>query len=268
MASLPYKRARFYDSVTGEFTSPDPLEYVDGMSLYRAYFAVHGVDPSGLLLYHDHIGNPWGVGLAGEDPVVVRYPRRKPSNLDPPKGVQVCCASVNLIPAGVREGLADAGVAHCWLRTPNKSGGLYAHPDDQTADGGLPASPCYGTRTVIWDHDEWVEKYNGKCVDLPDCSVACVERWLKLEQDMGTWSPAYQCQSFVTEVLQRCNCVRKCKRWKTRYTGNGWSALSPNCYAGDFKRQCVEWEGPDFHGIPKEGDGRDWRIPEDVGATR
>jgi hypothetical protein len=40
-------RARYYDPSTGEFTSPDPLEYVDGMSLYRGYFVGNFVDPSG-----------------------------------------------------------------------------------------------------------------------------------------------------------------------------------------------------------------------------
>ena len=43
-----YFRARFYDPTTGEFISQDPLEYVDGMSLYRGYFSVIGVDPFGL----------------------------------------------------------------------------------------------------------------------------------------------------------------------------------------------------------------------------
>ncbi len=41
-------RARYYDPMTGEFTSRDPLEYVDGMSLYRGYFGINGVDPEGL----------------------------------------------------------------------------------------------------------------------------------------------------------------------------------------------------------------------------
>ena len=40
-------RARYYDPTTGEFTSRDPLEYVDGMSLYRAYFVPGGMDPFG-----------------------------------------------------------------------------------------------------------------------------------------------------------------------------------------------------------------------------
>jgi len=42
-----YFRARYYDPQTGEFISRDPLEYVDGMSLYRGYFAPGNVDPWG-----------------------------------------------------------------------------------------------------------------------------------------------------------------------------------------------------------------------------
>ena len=46
--TLVFLRARYYDTATGEFISRDPLGYVDGMSLYRAYFAINGVDPQGL----------------------------------------------------------------------------------------------------------------------------------------------------------------------------------------------------------------------------
>jgi hypothetical protein len=42
-------RARYYDPSTGEFTSPDPLEYVDGMSLYRGYFVGFANDPLGTI---------------------------------------------------------------------------------------------------------------------------------------------------------------------------------------------------------------------------
>ncbi len=40
--------ARYYDPATGEFISPDPLEYVDGKSLFRGYFVPGGVDWSGM----------------------------------------------------------------------------------------------------------------------------------------------------------------------------------------------------------------------------
>jgi len=44
---LMHFRARMYDPASGEFISRDPLEYVDGMSLYRGYFEISSVDPYG-----------------------------------------------------------------------------------------------------------------------------------------------------------------------------------------------------------------------------
>jgi RHS repeat-associated protein len=45
---LMYFRFRMYDVSTGRFISRDPLGYVDGMSMYVAYFAPLGIDPYGL----------------------------------------------------------------------------------------------------------------------------------------------------------------------------------------------------------------------------
>jgi RHS repeat-associated protein len=50
---LYHFRARWYDPATGGFVSRDPLGYVDGMSLYRGYFGVRGVDPSGMEIVDD-----------------------------------------------------------------------------------------------------------------------------------------------------------------------------------------------------------------------
>jgi RHS repeat-associated protein len=47
--NLYHFRARWYDPSTGGFISRDPLGYVDGMSLYRGYFAVKRLDPYGSL---------------------------------------------------------------------------------------------------------------------------------------------------------------------------------------------------------------------------
>jgi|GEM_PF-1994314 len=44
-----YVRNRFLLPTIGTWNRRDPLGYVDGMSLYRAYFVVGAVDPSGLL---------------------------------------------------------------------------------------------------------------------------------------------------------------------------------------------------------------------------
>jgi len=45
---LYYFRNRYYSGDLGRFVSRDPLNYVDGMSMYHGYFAVNGVDPFGL----------------------------------------------------------------------------------------------------------------------------------------------------------------------------------------------------------------------------
>ncbi len=42
-----YQRARYYDVVSGEFTSQDPIEYINGMSLYRGCFVPGAIDPTG-----------------------------------------------------------------------------------------------------------------------------------------------------------------------------------------------------------------------------
>jgi len=51
---LMYFRARYYDPHTAEFISPDPLEYVDGMSLFRGYFTGSKTDPDGKLTITRH----------------------------------------------------------------------------------------------------------------------------------------------------------------------------------------------------------------------
>ncbi|WP_197137963.1 RHS repeat protein [Crateriforma conspicua] len=45
---LYHYRARMYDAEAGRFCSRDPIGYVNGQSLYRAYFVPDKLDPSGL----------------------------------------------------------------------------------------------------------------------------------------------------------------------------------------------------------------------------
>jgi RHS repeat-associated protein len=45
---LIHFRYRMWDYNFGQFVNRDPLGYIDGMSLYRGYFALNGVDPLGL----------------------------------------------------------------------------------------------------------------------------------------------------------------------------------------------------------------------------
>ncbi|MBL8889359.1 MAG: RHS repeat-associated core domain-containing protein [Planctomycetaceae bacterium] len=57
-------RARWYDPSNGAFISRDPLGYVDGTSLYRGYFGVKMLDPSGLstVRWTTGAGGPKDVG--------------------------------------------------------------------------------------------------------------------------------------------------------------------------------------------------------------
>jgi RHS repeat-associated protein len=48
---LQYFRERYYDAELGRFASRDPLQYVDGMSMYRGYYVPNGMDPTGLYDY-------------------------------------------------------------------------------------------------------------------------------------------------------------------------------------------------------------------------
>jgi RHS repeat-associated protein len=104
---LRYKRARIYSAQLGRFISRDPLGFVDGMSLYRAYFVPGKTDPSGrcevkltctnLAYPFEHCGievfhpngtiNRWHVhspnaGLLGKDTCNVQ-----PTRIDTPIGV-------------------------------------------------------------------------------------------------------------------------------------------------------------------------------------
>ena len=45
---LWYFRYRYYSGSLGRFIGRDPVGYINGSSLYNAYFAVHGTDPFGL----------------------------------------------------------------------------------------------------------------------------------------------------------------------------------------------------------------------------
>jgi RHS repeat-associated protein len=45
---LYYKRMRMYSAELGRFITRDPLEYIDGYSMYSGYFVPNGVDPLGL----------------------------------------------------------------------------------------------------------------------------------------------------------------------------------------------------------------------------
>ena len=87
-SGLIYFRARLYDPTTGEFTSRDPLEYVNGMSIMRAYVSLSMVDPFGLEcsidcstattgkhVFHDLEAPPYEVGAGATDDIKATVPK-------------------------------------------------------------------------------------------------------------------------------------------------------------------------------------------------
>jgi len=85
---LYYARARMYSAGLGRFISRDPLGYVDGSSLYNAYFVPNKLDPSGTIdIPVTNLGvffeTDWASHLASqdppEDPAVAGYTRFKPN---------------------------------------------------------------------------------------------------------------------------------------------------------------------------------------------
>ncbi|QDT57272.1 tRNA(Glu)-specific nuclease WapA precursor [Caulifigura coniformis] len=71
IAGLYYFRARYYSDSLGRFISRDPRAYVDGSSLYQAYFGTSAGDPSGTATQCFNPCTPNGCGAAGSffDPV-------------------------------------------------------------------------------------------------------------------------------------------------------------------------------------------------------
>ena len=86
---------RYYDNEHGRFIQRDPLGYVDGMSLYNAYFAEgFALDPSGLKIT--------GTGKlpANEKGVIVEYDITKEDvtfYFTIPKNVECDCEEFNII---------------------------------------------------------------------------------------------------------------------------------------------------------------------------
>ncbi|MFN8707534.1 MAG: RHS repeat domain-containing protein, partial [Planctomyces sp.] len=99
--ALHYFRARFYHDGIGRFAGRDPLEFVDGMSLYAGYFVPNGLDPFGLDDYlkpnfgWPPLGGP-GRHCAACHPQQPMYPRYPTPPLSPDEqALMDACNSIN-----------------------------------------------------------------------------------------------------------------------------------------------------------------------------
>ncbi len=110
-------RARYYDPLTGEFTSRDPLEYVDGMSLYRGYMGTSGVDPWGLyqepVVPQDPIAPPLGLVGPVSGPVVVAGTTATAGAACAAAGAATGTPVIVVVGSGAAVGTAGVGVGYC-----------------------------------------------------------------------------------------------------------------------------------------------------------
>ncbi len=116
-------RARYYDPLTAEFTSPDPLEYVDGMSLYRAYFVPGAMDPTGKLTFLTDGLTRW------EDEILPRW-EKESLPIIPTKKCKIELVCTKLI----------GPVEHCGVEVTDAQGKRYFHVVSPTA--GLLGDTC------------------------------------------------------------------------------------------------------------------------------
>jgi hypothetical protein len=114
-------RARYYDPNTGEFISRDPLEYVDGMSQYRGYFLISGVDPFGLLVLREEdvfdqpaAGDPVPQCKVIRDPILAKWHPDYFKTKGEVPGAQICFAinkcsfsGIKVAPIGVTSIVTD-----------------------------------------------------------------------------------------------------------------------------------------------------------------
>jgi RHS repeat-associated protein len=176
-SGLCFFRARYYHAELGRFLSRDPSRYVDGMSLYRAYFVPGMVDPNGrkrckctskilgqssaTITYENVLDNQtcsslnasgeWGFKNCQDAPTI--DPATPTDILTPEnlcEGVKSCCCNcekdvkklLEYIRSVPKKTWAKDGFGTCekWVR--------------EFVTGPVPSSPCYKIRVRYWEYPQ------------------------------------------------------------------------------------------------------------------
>jgi RHS repeat-associated protein len=92
---------------------------------------------------------------------------------------------------------------HQWLKTDKYEAGMGGMDNlvpGQEGRSGLPFDP---TQTV--DHTGQAKAPGSHRIDIPfPIDEDCVNRFIRPGRQIGPWTPANQCQSFVSDVLEQC----------------------------------------------------------------
>ncbi len=110
-------------------------------------------------------------------------------------GVELCKRTADLPVARELE------LQHHWLRTGTKEAGMGA------VDEGVPGERIdlpFVTQTSVNDHSGQGDRPGSTCTQVPNVDEACVNRELELGKRTGRWTPLNQCQSYVSDVLEKC----------------------------------------------------------------
>jgi RHS repeat-associated protein len=173
----------FFRYVARDFDTETNLYY------YRARY----YDPNaGRFLSEDPMRFTTGINF-------YRYVKNNATNLADPYGlkVQECCRNTQ-VNWWVDFLSQLTGIQHCFIKTSTVTAGM------GPANGGpLPTCPLF-TQTAITDHSgETISP--GECKDVPGVDEACVDKSLKIGTPTGRWTPTNQCNSFASDVLDKCS---------------------------------------------------------------
>ena len=209
---LQFFRARYYSPELARFISRDPLGFVDGMSLYRAYFVPGRMDPEGQtsIRWSENIGNAigewwYGNGEHGEATNVIR----KKKDLRDAKG---CCKATNirLICRTMPAAFHVKGFKHCYLVFVDENGKSIEVLSGQQIDEGK-----LGLSDTFWDQgyfDGWSEA--NEQIELPVgtplesglCEI--YDCMYKLAAQMNGMTDYYQgwnnSNTFLSKIMDGC----------------------------------------------------------------
>lgn len=101
--------------------------------------------------------------------------------------------------------LGLVGIDHDWLKTESIEAGM------GPADGGVPgvesgrsSENLPYSATTVNDHSGESSKEGARCEPVPNVDANCVNKELELGKELGRWSPSNNCNTFVNDVLEKC----------------------------------------------------------------
>jgi RHS repeat-associated protein len=190
--SLYHYRARMYDAMGGRFIARDPIGFTDSKSLYRQYFQLTGVDPSGLKTRNDAIEvltyNHGFFGSCGDFRTDVRVSINNLGDADNDTAsyivMQKLCIEVNTIACSP----ANSSCSECKVIGPDEknSGGccFYEYFGFVSLSHGRPEIVTQQGPVDLVDTREFKNSRQGKCMSKGAGSFSSEFHLIKVTNNM------------------------------------------------------------------------------------